>query len=103
MWEPRRLTTLWASTARYRDSFTFLQLQKFLKGASGNTLIPRYTGWKLLNYTTRQSIHEELEWDRSIMFVFLDMRLSVGTLKTVRSMDYTHITVLTCHLSLFSV
>jgi hypothetical protein len=23
MWEPRRLTTLWASTARYRDSFTF--------------------------------------------------------------------------------
>jgi hypothetical protein len=24
MWEPRRLTTLWASTACYRDSFTFL-------------------------------------------------------------------------------
>jgi hypothetical protein len=23
MWEPRRLTTLWASTASYRDSFTF--------------------------------------------------------------------------------
>jgi hypothetical protein len=23
MWEPRRLTTLWASTARYRNSFTF--------------------------------------------------------------------------------
>jgi hypothetical protein len=23
MWEPRRLTTLWASTARYRDSFFF--------------------------------------------------------------------------------
>jgi hypothetical protein len=23
MWEPRRLNTLWASTARYRDSFTF--------------------------------------------------------------------------------
>jgi hypothetical protein len=23
MWEPRRLTTLWASTACYRDSFTF--------------------------------------------------------------------------------
>jgi hypothetical protein len=22
-WEPRRLTTLWASTASYRDSFTF--------------------------------------------------------------------------------
>jgi hypothetical protein len=24
MWEPRRLTALWASTACYRDSFTFL-------------------------------------------------------------------------------
>jgi hypothetical protein len=23
MWEPRHLTTLWASTASYRDSFTF--------------------------------------------------------------------------------
>jgi hypothetical protein len=23
MWEPRRLTTLWASTASYRDRFTF--------------------------------------------------------------------------------
>jgi hypothetical protein len=23
MWEPRRLTTLWASTACYRDTFTF--------------------------------------------------------------------------------
>jgi hypothetical protein len=23
MWEPRRLATLWASTACYRDSFTF--------------------------------------------------------------------------------
>jgi hypothetical protein len=26
MWHPRRLTTLWASTARYRDSFTFLRI-----------------------------------------------------------------------------
>jgi hypothetical protein len=24
MWDPRRLTTLWASTACYRDGFTFL-------------------------------------------------------------------------------
>jgi hypothetical protein len=24
MWEPRRLRTLWASTAYYRDRFTFL-------------------------------------------------------------------------------
>jgi hypothetical protein len=26
MWDPRRLTTLWASTACYRDSFTFMQI-----------------------------------------------------------------------------
>jgi hypothetical protein len=26
MWEPRRLTTLWALTACYRDSFTFIYL-----------------------------------------------------------------------------
>jgi hypothetical protein len=27
MWKPRRLTTLWASTACYRDSFTFFYLK----------------------------------------------------------------------------
>jgi hypothetical protein len=27
MWEPRRLTTLWASKACYRDSFTFFFIQ----------------------------------------------------------------------------
>jgi hypothetical protein len=26
MWEPQRLTTLWAFTAWYRDSFTFFHL-----------------------------------------------------------------------------
>jgi hypothetical protein len=26
MWEPRRLTTLWASAVCYKDSFTFLTL-----------------------------------------------------------------------------
>jgi hypothetical protein len=33
MWEPRRLTTLWAFTACYRDSFTFLlvELLRLLK------------------------------------------------------------------------
>jgi hypothetical protein len=31
MWEPRRLTTLWASTACYRDSFTFLPIARNLK------------------------------------------------------------------------
>jgi hypothetical protein len=31
MWEPRRLTTLWASTACYRDSFTYLLHGIFLQ------------------------------------------------------------------------
>jgi hypothetical protein len=29
MWEPRRLTTLWAFTACYRDSFTFIVILIF--------------------------------------------------------------------------
>jgi hypothetical protein len=29
MWEPRCLTTLWASTACYRDSFAFLMAKSF--------------------------------------------------------------------------
>jgi hypothetical protein len=32
MWEPRRLTTLWASTACYRDSFTFINHDYWLPG-----------------------------------------------------------------------
>jgi hypothetical protein len=28
MWEPRRLKTLWAFTANYRDGFTFTYLEK---------------------------------------------------------------------------
>jgi hypothetical protein len=32
MWEPRRLTTLWAFTACYRDSFTFYPLDRRLGG-----------------------------------------------------------------------
>jgi hypothetical protein len=27
MWEPRRLTALWASTARYRDSFALFLIR----------------------------------------------------------------------------
>jgi hypothetical protein len=32
MWEPRRLTNLWSSTACYRDSFTFFFLPSTCKG-----------------------------------------------------------------------
>jgi hypothetical protein len=30
MWEPRRLTALWASTASYRDSFTLLHIRVYI-------------------------------------------------------------------------
>jgi hypothetical protein len=35
MWDPRRLTTLWASTACYRDSFTFYYLDVSLGLTTG--------------------------------------------------------------------
>jgi hypothetical protein len=48
MWEPRRLTTLWAFTACYRDSFTILPLAKRGEGgllktrSSGNNWKPTF-------------------------------------------------------------
>jgi hypothetical protein len=40
MWEPQHLTTLWASTARYRDSFTLTLCIHFLRNSHGRRLIP---------------------------------------------------------------
>jgi hypothetical protein len=39
MWEARRLTTIWASTACYRDSFTFLYdvLTHYIQGVGRTT------------------------------------------------------------------
>jgi hypothetical protein len=39
MWEPQRLTALWASTACYRDSFTFFSLFPY-SVSSFNLLFP---------------------------------------------------------------
>jgi hypothetical protein len=39
MWEPRRLTTLWAFRACYRDNFTFLSEHRLR--ISGNTVLKR--------------------------------------------------------------
>jgi hypothetical protein len=36
MWEPRRLTTLWASTACYKDRFTFSHVN--LRGESDTSI-----------------------------------------------------------------
>jgi hypothetical protein len=35
MWEPRRLTNLWASTACYKDSFTFLPFYLYDRSGYG--------------------------------------------------------------------
>jgi hypothetical protein len=56
MWQPRRFTTLWASTASYRDSFTFFFY--LLRNRSGSVAadlhytcfpvsVQRFTGEKL--------------------------------------------------------
>jgi hypothetical protein len=43
MWEPRRLTTLWAFTACYRDSFTFYLSPKI---RSVNLTADKLIGWQ---------------------------------------------------------
>jgi hypothetical protein len=40
MWEPRRLTTLWASTACCRDSFTFTYMPWLSLNATVSLIMP---------------------------------------------------------------
>jgi hypothetical protein len=65
MWEPRRLTTLWASTACYRDSFIFM-LSSFYKLISfysySISLLPNFF---LCSYT---SFHLHLTWAHMSLF-----------------------------------
>jgi hypothetical protein len=44
MWEPRRLTTLWASTACYRDSFTFFTSIIDSSACSSNGSLAKHEG-----------------------------------------------------------
>jgi hypothetical protein len=39
MWEPRRLATLWASTACYKDTFTFTFLAAVAAAAAGVVVV----------------------------------------------------------------
>jgi hypothetical protein len=92
MWEPRCLTTLWASTACYRDSFTFLfvlrplasfpiriHLDLCISGTAGAAIwtgdspvvkpLPTYVSTNTKE--TRTDKHPCLEWDsnpRSLCF-----------------------------------
>jgi hypothetical protein len=47
MWEPQHLTALWVSTARYRDTFTFISYD-INKGSQYNPLDERMLA--LVNY-----------------------------------------------------
>jgi hypothetical protein len=67
MWDPQRLTTLWASTACYRDSFTFFTLKIYDLAAkemnayamlcpdSTVQYLPRSRYWKWEDVTAHQT------------------------------------------------
>jgi hypothetical protein len=55
MWDPQRLTTLWAFTARYRDSFTFTFL--LLCSTSAVTRVLTYLVFGLLHDRRIISFH----------------------------------------------
>jgi hypothetical protein len=64
MWEPQRLTTLWASTSCYRDSFTFTQsrIPAVLTGvrtSSQNYSVPKRNPLELGNLCVTQSLHTQ--------------------------------------------
>jgi hypothetical protein len=50
MWEPRRLTNLWASTVCYRDSFTF-----FL-----HAVAPQSRKWRCVGHAVAQAVSRRL-------------------------------------------
>jgi hypothetical protein len=75
MWEPRRLTTLWDSTACYRDSFTFIffiivvvvlvvVVVVVMVGDGGSCALSNIRSIVLLRLE-RQGMHTELLWDIS--------------------------------------
>jgi hypothetical protein len=59
MWESRRLTFLWASTACYKDSFTFLLIQKRKKKLLRITNIFRPHPFGLQSYWITKNVYRE--------------------------------------------
>jgi hypothetical protein len=45
MWQPRRLTTLWASTACYRDSVAFFHIDSSFETTTGVGHSPNFLSW----------------------------------------------------------
>jgi hypothetical protein len=54
-WDPRRLTTLWASTAYYKDSFTFFPFLVYRAGSRCST-VSIATGYGLDRWEARISV-----------------------------------------------
>jgi hypothetical protein len=60
MWEPRRLTTLWASTACYRDSFTFFYHWNYNNRRQEATLTDPHKMKLSLYLINKAQLHEDL-------------------------------------------
>jgi hypothetical protein len=58
MWEPRRLTTLWAFTAHYRDTFTFLKRSAYGTGSKLTRAWLKLASISTRDYTVGTSSHE---------------------------------------------
>jgi hypothetical protein len=81
MWEPRRLTTLWASTASYRDSCTFLhfiqkepkkQLHIFRRSIAHQFITLNYGALELLS--SRKFAILFLLWKRKVCSKDTDLK-----------------------------
>jgi hypothetical protein len=87
MWEPRRLTSLSASTARYRDIFTLLLPTYLRGGTSENT---KYLGIAILRYSNPISANYKARM-LSIWLQSLMCKLGAGT-KTLQLFDISETT-----------
>jgi hypothetical protein len=87
MWEPRSLTTLWAFTARYRDSFTFVYIYKeVMKRSIESPKISGYHGNQLQPLTRCMSVSYVLGHERvftllshSVVFIPYEQYFNVDT------------------------
>jgi hypothetical protein len=79
MWEPRRLTTLWASTGCYRDNFTFIEGFMVMLGRApiGLLVFTLYLIWvglkELLSdkqHSVHVCVHSEL-YQRALSFLYI--------------------------------
>jgi hypothetical protein len=89
MWEPRRLTTLWASTACYRDSFTsqtchitktslILSLQDAF--ADDMEMLLKHFFFFFSFYSFCSHLERRASVKRFVLLQFLNLRQSVGLL-----------------------